>query len=594
MVTSLSQRVSSRVAAGFVTIICILTSSKQLAAGQELNSAERWVMDQVTRGGFADLEQAENSDGTKKFPSDTDRVLHADFLAGLLSGTLPEAKLHRNGVRISGATIDDILDLTNAHIVSEIRLIRCQFRYDVFFTRANFAGMVSFNESVFKAPVSFARMRCNGTFSLVNTVFEGSVTFRGADILGQLLAENAAFRNKVSEANFIGMKIGESAIFQKAVFEGSANFLATSVGADFAADEAQFKNAGGTIVFDSLRVARIAFFRKVLFEGNLNFVRADVSDGFTADHAHFNAQKEARFDDMKVGGTASFKGIVFGSISFADSSVVDLLINSSASNQTAKKLDLGRAIVKRQLKIENISVQDFDARFLRVEGPAIFLNVSIEHSADFSFSDFSSLSLSESLLVTAKKAPADLRLQGLSFKYATADPDESVSHSQLLQLADRSAFSADVYRNLEAFFERQGYAADADRAFIAGRRRDRDQAFRQRDYGRWVGGQLLDWLVGYGRHPWQAAIPSTFFVMLGCFLFSSSKMEQSKPDEVTRHYNPFWYSLGLFLPIVNLQSDAVWKPRNHCRFLRHYVRVHILLGWILIPMVVAALAGLIK
>ena len=62
----------------------------------------------------------------------------------------------------------------------------------------------------------------------------------------------------------------------------------------------------------------------------------------------------------------------------------------------------------------------------------------------------------------------------------------------------------------------------------------------------------------------------------------------------SRVYNRFCYSLGLFLSVVDLQADKVRKPKADQTFLRNYVRVHALLGWILIPIVFAALAGLIK
>ena len=77
-------------------------------------------------------------------------------------------------------------------------------------------------------------------------------------------------------------------------------------------------------------------------------------------------------------------------------------------------------------------------------------------------------------------------------------------------------------------------------------------------------------------------------------------MERQKPDEVKagedplHGYSRLWYSLGLFLPFVDLKSDKVWKPNENERFLRHYMRVHILLGWILIPILLAAISGLIK
>ena len=103
-----------------------------------------------------------------------------------------------------------------------------------------------------------------------------------------------------------------------------------------------------------------------------------------------------------------------------------------------------------------------------------------------------------------------------------------------------------------------------------------------------------DLLVGYGRKPWRAGIPCAVLVALGCVLFSPKKMEPQQPEDTPRVYNRFWYSLGLFLPFVDLQSNKVWKPKADQTFLRNYMRVHILLGWILVPLVLAAVTGLIK
>jgi hypothetical protein len=182
-------------------------------------------------------------------------------------------------------------------------------------------------------------------------------------------------------------------------------------------------------------------------------------------------------------------------------------------------------------------------------------------------------------------------MQGMSYKYILAAPKEPESHKALLELADQSAYSADVYSHLEEFFLRQGYRADADSAFIKGKRRERQENLHGLS---WLGSWLLYLLVGYGRHPSQAGYLCVFFVILGCCLFLPSKMEPQKSEDAQRVYNPFWYSLGLFLPFVNLQSAEVWKPKADQTFLRNYMRVHIMLGWILVPLVLAALTGLIK
>jgi hypothetical protein len=105
---------------------------------------------------------------------------------------------------------------------------------------------------------------------------------------------------------------------------------------------------------------------------------------------------------------------------------------------------------------------------------------------------------------------------------------------------------------------------------------------------------MLDLLVGYGRRPWQAIIPCAVLIALGCVLFSPKKMEPRNPDGAPPVYSRFWYSLGLFLPVVDLKTSELWGPKPEYTFLRNYMRVHILLGWVLIPIVLAALTGLIK
>ena len=42
-------------------------------------------------------------------------------------------------------------------------------------------------------------------------------------------------------------------------------------------------------------------------------------------------------------------------------------------------------------------------------------------------------------------------------------------------------------------------------------------------------------------------------------------MEPQKPDDTPRVYSRFWYSLGLFLPFVDLQADKVFGSQRPIR-----------------------------
>lgn len=555
---------------------------------RELNLAEKWVVDKVTAGELADLDAALNADQTKKFPEEKDRKLGARFVEDLLMGTLPGVKIHRYGVRISGASIDEPVDLTNAQIPCEVRLAHCQFNASVTFDRASFPVSALFDNSVFKANASFNSMNVKHDVFFRRAVFEGSVDFDRA-IVEDFFADDARFSNTERGVTFNDMK-ARNASFQKAVFEGSVDFTGAGIAGSFTADEVEFKNEEKEADFNRMK-ARDASFEKAVFEGPVNFIGADLTAELNMKEAHFkNKEKGADFSTMNVGDVAVFEeALLEGPISFADSSFLDLIIGDVERDACAvPKLDLSRSVIKRELRVQRIRIIDLIAPWLHVEGPADFTGLTVEHSADLSDDDFTTLDLTGSGWPTEPEA---FQMQRMSYKYLNADSDESESHHTLLNLIDRAAYSADMYGKLETFFSRQGYAEDADRAFIAGKRRERQEFL----HGiRSFGSLLLDWLVGYGRRPWQAGIPCAVLVALGCVLFSPKKMEPQKPEDAARVYSRFWYSLGLFLPFVDLQAHKVWKPKADQTFLRNYMRVHILLGWILIPILLAALSGLIK
>jgi uncharacterized protein YjbI with pentapeptide repeats len=328
-----------------------------------VNSAEKWVVAQAAAGEMADLR--------KKFPEEKDRKLSAHFLEQLLTGSLPGFKLHRMGVRIIGAMIDEPIDLTNAQILCDVQLQRCRFMRNANLIRASFAGVVLLNGSTFGAGVNFSSMKVAGGAHFWGAVFEGPVNFGWANITGNFEANGAKFQNKEKVADFDSMKVGHAAFFDNVVFEGPVSFVG--------ADSAYF-------------LARAAKF--------------------------LNKEKVADFNNMKVGGFASFQDAVF-------------------------------------------------------EGPV-----------NFDYASFALLDLS--------KVAGHFHMREMSYKYIKAAPEEPESHKELLKLADESAYTADAYSNLEAFFLRQGYRGDADRAFIAGKRRERRENLQGLG---WLGSCLLDWLL---------------------------------------------------------------------------------------------------
>jgi uncharacterized protein YjbI with pentapeptide repeats len=554
---------------GVCLAVFLTTSSASAAApqigGVGLNPAEQWVVAQATTGEVADL--------SKQFPEQKDRKLSAHFLEDLLLGALPGVKLRRHGVRIIGAIIDEPIDLENAQIPYEVWLVSCQFSSRASFANASFAQTVKFTGSTFKADAYFDDIKVGSNAYFSKTVFDGPVSFVAANIVGYFAADYAQFRDKEKTADFQGMKVGFDAYFTNAVFEGPLSFILANITGAFYANEAQFRNKEKTANFEAMTVGFGAFLPKTVFEGPANFIGVDFRKELHMEEAQFrNPGGLITFDVMKLGGGVMFEKALFqGPVEFQQA---DIAGEFRAHEAQFKNKELGASFAA-----------------MKVGGKAWFYKTVFEGPVDFSYAEFAWLDLSNAFW---PKVAAQFHTQGMSYKTILAAREEPESHKALLKFADQSAFSADVYSNLEQFFLRQGHRGYADEAFIAKKRREREEYFRSGQWSRWLGSWMLDLLVGYGRRPWQAGIPCAVLVALGCVFFSPNKMEPQKLEDTPLVYNRFWYSLGLFLPFVNLHVDNVWKPKADQAFLRNYMRVHILLGWILVPLVLAALTGLIK
>jgi uncharacterized protein YjbI with pentapeptide repeats len=439
-------------------------------------------------------------------------------------GTRPDVRIHRHGVHIKGACIDEPIELTNAQIPYEVSFERCRFNKVLTFDHANFTGGLSLLGSRFKE-ASFNHMKVGGDAVFQQAEFEAGRPI-SVIIADDLKPAKPKIRKVQRAAQFTGMKVAGDAIFFSAVFDGVVFFPRIDVGGDFRGDQTKFNEVA---FFTRMKIGGDAFFSGATFKGLPYFFEADIAGKFNAPGAKFqNEELAAVFHNMKVRGDTDFNGAKF-------------------------------------------------------DGPL-----------DLRYADFGLINLPRD---SWPKLPAKVHMQGMRYKQISAAKDEPDSFEALLKLAGQSVYSADVYGNLEEFFLRQGHQWHADRAFIERKRRERKENLHGLP---WLGSWLLDWLVGYGRRPEQAGWFCLAIIGIGSVLFPLKKMELQDPEERTKpeedrpRYNRFWYSLGLFLPVVNLKTSEVWGPKKQCRFLRNYLRVHILLGWILVPIFLAAITGLLR
>jgi hypothetical protein len=188
-------------------------------------------------------------------------------------------------------------------------------------------------------------------------------------------------------------------------------------------------------------------------------------------------------------------------------------------------------------------------------------------------------------------------------------------------------FRPQPYQQLAHVFEQAGLQGDATAVRVASEQQAYESAAAgnlARDGIRFWS-FLLRWTIGYGYRPFLALIPIVFFVLLGTALFWSGyqrgvltpvdkdaaeyfeKVRQVKsntqlivpsPPAGYQPFNPFFYSLESFLPLVKLHQEDYWLPnaalkRKWGAGLRYYLWIHILAGWFFSAMLVAGVTGLV-
>lgn len=320
----------------------------------------------------------------------------------------------------------------------------------------------------------------------------------------------------------------------------------------------------------SLRVGGDLWLNNSKFKSEANLTESEVKGDFMASHTEFHQGEAgqplklgipgADFDSMKVAGATELTDAQFyGYVGFGDGHFGNLFLNGSKffgnTNLTRAKLD--------GLFLEN-------ANFLAANNPEQLLTID-----EMNFQDMN---------------PA--------------------SWDKLRNFARATTYKPEFYSNLEALFLRHGYSDQATEVYIAGQQREREDLWsKARTEKRiamkarlWAAAFVnfgLDWLLGYGRHKERMLIISGVVLLLGWF-FAFRKEDWMKPtdpsdiDRLKGEYGGFWYSLDLFLPFIHFGDADAWTPREERRWSVRYRRVHMILGYVLVPIGLAAFAGIIK
>ena len=511
-------------------------------------------------------------------------------------------------------------DFNSMKVDGSIFLNNAIFAGPVDFGRVQVGTVIDLDDAQFsnaEKEASFNSMKVDGSVFLTNAIFAGSVDFVRAQIGSVFDLDGVRFNNAEEEASFNSMKVDGSIHLNEAIFAGFADFGYVIVGGVFDLDDARFGNEEQEANFNSMKVGDSTFFRRIVFLGPIDFRYAEFGY-FDASEAEFqNVDNESDFSNTVFRGQAWFDGTVFkGGADFSDASFLDLLIYGKEGDNSLSKVSLNRAVVHREFRLWNLEIDEMSAESLTVHGIAFIKNANIAKSINLENASFTVLDL-ENVNWPGDKESVILR--GTKYQNFKIVRDENKDvWEDLITLVDNSAYSAQTYTVLENYFLAQGYPERADRVYTAYKRRERAEALSPTSLD-WWWSLFLDVFVSYGRSPGRAIIWGLLLILLGGFVFrkeegmvSLSKREivgskVGKRGTLSRKipmrvefsphgisYNPFWYSLDLFIPFVDLGYDTNWFPKPGRKWAVMYSKLHMLAGWILIPIGLLAITGVIK
>jgi hypothetical protein len=137
-----------------------------------------------------------------------------------------------------------------------------------------------------------------------------------------------------------------------------------------------------------------------------------------------------------------------------------------------------------------------------------------------------------------------------------------------------------------------------------GREALRNNAFKQRTSTNWtprqkINNEILRWLTGYGVKIGRLFVLALIFLVLGTLVFywpdNALQASTGSAEPPAWQEGPLYraaYSLDLFLPVVNLHVDENREPNGP--WLQAYAIGHATVGWLIVPLLLAALAGIIR
>jgi len=434
-------------------------------------------------------------------------------------------------------------------------------------------------------------MQENGKLNIYKKpIFEDEADFGSTRIGNEADFSETVFRKQV---NFSSATIEGSAFFNKSIFEDEVNFIATRFGGNATFDEAKFCQEAK---FSIAKIMGYTKFNSVIFEKNVNF--SGVIVGIAAEFNNTKFNKKAIFNSAKIEGAAFFRSAIFRS-DFDFIGVQNCLAAEFQNAEFIQTANFSFAHIKKHLKFESTIFNDkVEIEHAQIEEAISLKGAYFANDVSFKYTSLGTFYFEN--LHIQPNVKIDLR----GCIYDDIDPInswEELTEKEHLFPYDRQPFS-----QLEKTLRRAGKDDLADNVYYKGRCREFSEnnitiqkPFAWINWFFWLLKEVsLQLLTGYGVRVKRLLIFIVLILLAGTYIFNQPGAVILKPEvnqtiliwPMDSYLEAFYVSLNLFLPI-EIPSGTFWKPSQNFAIFGTLLK---LAGWILVPIGVAGISGLLK
>jgi len=547
----------------------------------------------------------------------SERTIRAEIIYALAVGTNPQWPVHTKGVQLAGANIVGALDFQGAKISCPLVFINCYVGQPIILVDAS-APTISLYGSYVKSVVAFRFVTLGSVLLFRGFAVTEGVELDDAKIGGNLDCEAGKFQNSSGPAiSADGLRV-QGSVYMRARRIGASSspfqannevrMLGAHIRGDLDCSGGLFEaNNGRALSADRLVVEGEVCLRSGFrANGEVRLLGGQLRGNLDCAQSMFHNPRGPALngDSLSVGQVLLWHGFqARGSVRLVGARINGDLNCTGGSFCAEETPDNPHGVA---LTIDRAEIQEL---FLRQVSQPSKGSVSVAYARVHLLND------------DLESWPKSGRswLDGFVYNTIAAPaPTHAKERLDWLNRQPTERFWPQPYEQLVLVLRRMGHERDAKKIAIAKQRALRKSG--ELGPGAFMWNLILGAAVGHGYRSGLAILWMLLFIAIGTGVFDKAQQMGliTPANEIAYEamisnrlggmskaisqsdFQPLLYSIDVLLPFVDLHQKSSWrlyerKPKDWVYVgCETYFLVHLILGWLLTGLLVAALTGVIK